>query len=234
MIDAQREAKHHIQATSAPSYVSAEESVETFELIWLDASIGSNEDAVESHEKLRAIVNALRTYRSIDEAIAFIRTVPEKKVYLIISGDLGKHFVKRKEMKEFSQIDSIYIFCKEPENYLDLKQDKYKVRDVFVGVNPLCDRLKKDTAQTMTNLVPISGTSDTASTDPSDGSKQQEKQVKFLCSQLNRDLLLSMEYPDDARNDLIVFCRDAYEGNPTELLFIEELKGYHTGKAIRW
>ena len=229
-----REDKYQIQVTSPSASVAARESAETFELIWLDANIGGNLDSVESQQKLRAIVNMLRTCHTIDEAIAFIRTVPEKKVYLIISGGLCKDFVKRKEVKKFSQIDSIYIFCTDQPKYLYLKQDKYKVRDVFTDPDPLCDRLKKDTAQTMNNLVHISGTSDTPSTNQSDDSKQQAKQVKFLCSQLHRDLLLSMEYSDDARNDFIAFCSEVYSDNKEELDFIKEFKGYHAGKAIWW
>ena len=223
--------KFHIQATSSPASAPEGKSVETFELIWLDATVDTNEDVLKSAQKLRAIVNSLRTYRTINKAIAFIRTVPEKQVYLIISGDLGRQFLEKDEVKSCSQIDSIYIFCRDEEKHTGLKKISYKVRDVFVDVDKLCERLKKDTEQSSKNLVPISGTSDM---DQPDGSTQEKKQVQFLCSQLHRDLLLSMEYPDDARNDLIAFCSGEYQGNETELQFIEELKGYHAGKAIKW
>ena len=225
----------HIQASSSSSSATGRKSVEIFELIWLDVTVNKNKDALNSEQELRAIINSLRTYSAIDEAIAFIRTVPEKQVYLIISGTLGRKFLERDEVKDLSQIDSIYIFCNKESDYVDLKQKSYKVRDVFVDVDKLCERLKKDTNQSLKNRVPISGMSGTSSTCHSDESRQCEKEVRFLCSRLHRDLLLSMEYPDDARNDFVAFCSDEYQGNTTELQFIEELKrGYHAGKAIWW
>ena len=217
------------QPASSSQLGPEKESAENFELIWVDKSIDILQDARNSEQKLRAIVNSLRTYRSIDETIAFIRTVPNKNVYLIISGELGGRFLKMKGVAELSQIDSIYIFCHEKPDHLYLKTVTYKVRGVFDDVDVLCGRLKDDTARGLTNFIPMSGTSDTAD------ENQEGKRVKFLCSQLNRDLLLSMEYPDDARDDLIAYCSNVYEGNNAESSFIEELRDeYHSGKAIWW
>jgi hypothetical protein len=44
-----------------------------------------------------------------------------------------------------------------------------------------------------------------------------------------------MEYPDDARLNLVQFCMNIYKDNETEREFIEELQNeYRTGKAIYW
>ena len=183
------------------------ENVESFVLIWLDVTINKNEDTIISQTKLRSIVNSLFTFHTIDETIIFIENIKEEKVFLIISGSLAWELIERSEMSELSQLDSIYVFCRDESKHKSLMERDYKVRGVFIDIDPLCNRLKEDLQQTVNDLLPISVAPGAFNKDKSIPNKQkQEKQVTFLCAQLHRELLFTMEYPEDARIDLVQFC----------------------------
>lgn len=200
---------------------------ESFVLIWLDETIKENKDTVDSEQKLRAVVNSLVTYRTIDESIEFIQQVQDQQIYLIVSGKIAKKLLSMQQIVDHPQLNSIYIFCHDQLQHTELVQSFNKVRDIFIDIDLLCDRLKEDTKQALKNLLPISITS---------GSSENEKnQVKFLCSQLHRDLLVTMEYNNNARLELADFCFRIYKSTPVELKYIEELRtAYHAGEAIRW
>ncbi len=216
-----------------PLDASQRENVESFVLIWLDVTINMNEDTIISQTKLRAIVNSLRTFHTIDETIHFIKNVKEQKVFLITSSSLGCELLEKTEMNDLSQLDSIYIFCRDESKHKALMGRDHKVRGIFTNIDRLCIRLKDDLKQTSNDLLPISVAPGTFKRDESITDKQ--KQIAFLRAQLHRELLFTMEYPDDARFDLVQFCKNVYQDNETELEFIEELRNeYHTGKAVWW
>jgi hypothetical protein len=212
---------------------SQRENVESLVLICLYITINNNDDTIISQTKLRAIVNSLLTFHTVDDTINFIKNVKEEKVFLIISGTLGWELIKRTEMNELSQLDSIYVFCHDESKHKVLMEREYKVRGIFTSIDPLCLRLKEDMKQTLNDLLPISVAPNTSNKDKSIVDK--EKQVIFLCAQLHRELLFTMEYSDDARLELVEFCAKSYQDNDTERAFIKELqKDYHTGKAVWW
>lgn len=219
--------KAKLPYTDATTISTIESKAESFVLIWLDQTIKMNYDTVESEEKLRGIVNSLVTCREISEAIDFMKQVQDQQIFLIVSGELGKQLIAVNEIMDSSKIDSVYIFCHDKIKYEKLVQTSNKVRGIFIEIDPLCARLKEDTEQALKNLLPISTTSKT--------SANENSQVKFLCSQLHRDLLFTMEYNNNARFELADYCANIYKSSPADLKQINELRtSYHAGKAIWW
>ena len=226
-VELNRETKAKMQYIDSTSTLTIASKAESFILIWLDEAIGENYDTVESEEKLRSIVNSLITCRTIDEAKYLIKPIEDQQIYLIVSGQLGQQLLSMNEIMNCSSLNSIYIFCHDQSNHEKLLQGSSKVRAVFNKIDLLCARLKEDTEQAMKNLLPISTSSGT--------SADEKNQVKFLCSQLHRELLFTMEYNNNAKSELADFCVNIYKSAPTELKHIEELRNqYHTGKAIWW
>jgi hypothetical protein len=226
-VEADREMKAKMEYTDSTSMSVIESKAESFVLIWLDQTIKKNYDTANSEQKLRAIVNSLVTCHTINEAMGFINQVQGQQIYLIVSGELGKQLLSMNQIINSSNLTSIYIFCHDQLKYTELIQLSNKVRAVFVEIDPLCARLKEDTEQALKNLLPISTTSGT--------SVDEKNQVKFLCSQLHRDLLFTMEYHNNARLQLADYCSSVYKSSPDQLKFIEELRTeYHAGKAIWW
>lgn len=216
-----------MQHTGSTSLLTIESKAESFVLIWLDQTIQKNKDTIEAEEKLRAIVNSLVTCHAVNEVMDFIEQIHHQQIYLIVSGKLGEQLLSMNEIINCSKLNSIYIYCRNQDEYTKLTQVSSKVREVFVKIDPLCARLKEDTEQALKNLLPISTTSGT--------SADEKNQVKFLCSQLHRDLLFTMEYNNNARSELADFCDKIYKSCPAEVMYIRELRTeYHAGKAIWW
>ena len=225
--DPNRQLNAAIQCADAPVVPSTEIKAESFVLIWLDKHIGTNKDVVSSEQNLRAIVNSLNTCREIGEAKDIIDKVQGQQVYLIVSGELGQKVVTMSEIVDSPKLNSIYIFCQNQSTHDALRQSHSKVRDVVTDIEPLCKRLKEDTEQAMKNLLPMT----TSAGLPAD----ERDQTKFLCAQLQRDLLFTMEYNNNARLELADYCAEIYRSSPDALKHIFELRDkYHAGKALKW
>jgi hypothetical protein len=219
--------KAKMKYTESKSMSISDTKAEKFVLIWLDQNINKNRDSVESEQKLRAIVNLLVTFDKTNDAIDFINRVQDQQIYLIISGELGEQLLSIRQIVDSSKLNSIYIYCHDQPKYAELVKLSNKVRAVFVEIDLLCARLKEDTEQALKNLLPISTTSGT--------SADEKNQEKFLCAQLHRDLLFTMEYNINARSELADFCFDIYQTDQKQLKHIEELRTkYHAGQAISW
>ena len=144
-----------------------------------------------------------------------------------MSGELGKQLLSINQIVDSSKLNSIYIYCHDQFKHAELGQLSNKVRAVFVNIDLLCARLKQDTEQALKNLLPISTTSG--------NSADEKNQEKFLCAQLHRDLLFTMEYNNNARAELADFCSKIYNSSPIDLKYIDELRTkYHAGRAISW
>jgi hypothetical protein len=220
-----------MQYTDPMPLSTIDSKAESFVLIWLDQTIQKNQDTVESEQKLRASVNSLVTCHTISEAMNVIDQVQDQQIYLIVSGQLGKELIATNQIIDSPKVNSIYIFCRDQFKYTELVQPSNKIRGVFIEIDPLCARLKEDTEHELKNLLPISTTSGTSA----ESSADEKNQVKFLCSQLHRDLLFTMEYNNNAKLELVDFCSNIYKSSPTELKYIDDLKsGYHAGEAIGW
>jgi hypothetical protein len=226
-----------LSQTNESTQFVTRKNVENCVVIWLDATIDKTQDTINSQAKLRTIINSLVTCHTIDETLQFIDKVPDEKVFLIVAGSLGWPLIDLGIVGKLQQLDSIYIFCQNESAHTALMDREHKVRGVFTSIDSLCTRLKTDIRQTLNDLLPFSVAPGTVNTQDSNETNdaKKKKQVNFLCAQLHRELLFTMEYPENARSDLVEMCKSEYEGNASELRNINELQsGYHSGKAVWW
>ncbi len=95
--------------TSIPS-IQQKQNLETYFLIWLDATVNSSEENVEAQQQLRKSINHLTTFDDDNDCEEYIRSVPkEDRIVLIVSGQLGQKIVPR--IHQLRQIFSIYVYC---------------------------------------------------------------------------------------------------------------------------
>ncbi|CAF4774063.1 unnamed protein product, partial [Rotaria sp. Silwood2] len=84
--------------------------IENYIIIWLNPNLDlSNEENKELISQLRSIVNTTITLTDIDQCIKFLEQIKNEKVFLIISDCFIKQIALLEE--EFTQLNSIYIFC---------------------------------------------------------------------------------------------------------------------------
>ena len=90
--------------------MTAEANLEFESLVWLDFSVSSSKENLGAQNRLRSVINQLKTFEQIDQCEQFIRSVsPEDRLTLIVSGQLGEKIVPR--IHPLRQISRIFIYC---------------------------------------------------------------------------------------------------------------------------
>lgn len=205
--------------------------VQNFVLIWLDAHIDeSNSDCHKSMTKLRTIVDSIDIFTDPDRCLNFMTKIKGEKIFLIVSGGLGEHFVPR--IHQMPGVDSIFVFCANKFRHEEWAKKFPKIVGVFTKIKHICEALKQGAHQCDQNLIGISciptgsNASDLASSqvDPS-----------FMYTQLLKEALLDIQYDPQAIHDLASFCRKLYVDNPQELTNPTKFEqGYGLETPIWW
>jgi hypothetical protein len=88
-------------------------NLESFACLWLDQDVNSTEDNRETQQKLRQVINHLRTFSNHDECEQYILQVTHEKIVLIVSGSLGRQVIPR--IHQLSQFSACYVFCRDKQ-----------------------------------------------------------------------------------------------------------------------
>ena len=219
-------------STKKPCQSPFARNVQNFLLIWLDSNIDvlNNEDCSNTITQLRQIVNTVKTFTDVDQCIAFITNIEEEKVFMIISGALGEVIVPR--IHNMFQIDSIYVFCQNESRHKQWAQNWMKIKGVFVEILPLCEELKQAAQQCDQNSISISfvPTNELLSNQNLDQINQS-----FMYTQILKEILLTIQFDKQSMNDFIIYCREQFIGNSSELNNINKLEQeYSVQKPIWW
>jgi hypothetical protein len=93
--------------TEPVSSIKNDINYEIYSLIWLDASIYSEENLV-AQEKFRSSINYLRTFDKFDECEKYIQSVSSTdRINLIVSEYFSQQLISN--IHSFRQVSSIYI-----------------------------------------------------------------------------------------------------------------------------
>jgi len=113
-------------------------------LIWYDASINKHEqDDQYSFSQLYLIIKSIVIFTNEQKCLEFINKFRLKnKLFLIVSGVLGKNFVPK--IYHLLQINTIYIFCGYIESHESWAKEYEKIKGVFNDITELCECLKRD------------------------------------------------------------------------------------------
>ncbi len=89
---------------------NADENLETYCLIWLDASVNSSPENVKVQQQLRSSINHLLLFEDDQQCLEYIHSVPkDDRIVFIVSGKFGQIIVP--QIVQLRQIISIYIYC---------------------------------------------------------------------------------------------------------------------------
>ncbi len=88
----------------------ATENLETYGLLWLDASVNSSKENIQAQQQLRSSINYLLTFEDDHQCFQYIHSLPkDDRIVLIVSGRLGRIIVS--QIVQLRQIISIYVYC---------------------------------------------------------------------------------------------------------------------------
>ena len=207
--------------------------VQNYQLVWVEANVSSsNEDYQQTLENLRSNVNSVTVFAEPEESVTFLQGIHVEKVFLVVSGYLGRDLVPR--IHAMTQIDAIYIFCGETNLHKEWVKKWPKVKGVFNQIEPISKALELAVKQCDQDCAAVSF----ASTSTDDVSKINLNQLEpsFMYTQLFKNTLFTMEHDrTKAVLDLVKYCQEAYADNPHQLALVNEFgREYHPEQAIRW
>ena len=204
--------------------------LQDYRLVWVDGNFSESDgDCQNTLRQLRTVVNDVKVFTESTACVDFLREVSEEKVFVIVSGALGKDLVPR--IHALPQLDTIYIFCGNRERHKPWTEEWSKVKDAYTQIKAIREALQQSVKQCNQESTPMSFVPSNA-----EGSAVDLDQLEpsFMYTQLFKKILLEMEHDESARKDLVEYCREQ-ENLSDELTLIDEFdRQYRPDKAIWW
>ncbi|CAF4992624.1 unnamed protein product, partial [Rotaria sp. Silwood1] len=166
--------------------------LQNFRLLWLDAKLDeSNDDFKKSFRRLRRVVASIETFKDAQECIDFLSAVTNQKVFMIISGSLGRQIIA--DIEAWPQLESVYVFCRNQAAHEQWANKVPKVKGVYTKIKPICKALQIDRENCDRAMISISFNG---------------RDALFMYTQLLKEALLEIE-DDDVKSikDLVEYCR---------------------------
>jgi tetratricopeptide (TPR) repeat protein len=207
-------------------------TVQNFLLIWLDADIDeiNSDDCRNTIVKLRQVIDSVNTFVDVDECVDFITDIKEENVFMIVSGALGQATVSMTH--NMPQLGEIYIFCDSRARHEQWAKEWPKVQGVYTDITSICKALRKSVQACDRNSVSINffKTTDRASNKNLDALNQS-----FMYTQILNEILLTIDFEEKHIKEFLVYCREQFAGNTTELKNIDKLeREYFQHTPIWW
>ncbi|UJR09932.1 hypothetical protein I4U23_014154 [Adineta vaga] len=202
-------------------------TVENSIVIWLDTNINPHSSEYYSLLiQMQQFVHLILPFNDPDQCLDYLSDIQNEKVFLIISGHLGKQIIPL--LHQFDQINSIYIYCQNRDTHEKWTKNEKQIKGVFTKTEPIFDAFRRDFRQCEDDLCSFSILSSVYN-------ELTESNKIFLYTQLLKDILIQMEYQPNDRINFINHCQSIYENNHYQLKAIEEFrKNYRQSTAIQW
>ncbi|CAF1424454.1 unnamed protein product [Adineta steineri] len=195
-------------------------------LIWLDNTIDENNaDCSNTIKQLKRVVDNVITFTDRAQCFKFIQTMKNNKVYIVVSGSLGKYTMPY--VHDMSQVNTFFIFCNNQECHIQWAKEWPKIKGVSTDITSICEALKRVVYQCEQDDIPISFVASNKKLDQLDPS--------FMYTQILKEILLTINFEDKHIKEFTTHCRDIYADNEHDLHNIEKLeREYHDRSPIWW
>jgi hypothetical protein len=194
-------------------------NVEYFILVYLNSTYPH--DLVI--QRLRGLVNFSKIFDDVDDCVAFINSISNERVILILSTSFSNSILPR--IDDLQQIFTIYILSENDDDEQILLKKQTKIKGLYTNINEIYRQISIDINVVTRDLIAYMNISPNSNTlDPT-----------FLYSKLISEIVLDAEETESAMKELINFSRQEYDGNEEELNRIEEFENdYQKDRAIWW
>ncbi|CAF3462971.1 unnamed protein product [Rotaria socialis] len=131
--------------------------LQNFVLVWLDPNLDeSHEDFKNSVKHLQNIVVSITTFTDAEQCIDFVSDIQDEKVFMIVSGSLGRHLTSNIGIHTWSQLHSIYVLDDNPSTYEQWAQTTAKIKGVYTQIGTIFEALKVDLGHCERSMISIS------------------------------------------------------------------------------
>ena len=203
----------------------------SFVVVWVDGTImESDKDFQRTLSQLLNAVHDVTIFTQLDKCVDFLQEVQTEEVFVIASGYLGKQLVP--QIHSMIQLNTVYIFCGNQTTHEQWAKEWPKIKGVYTSIQPICEVLQPVIKQCNQDAMPVSFV---AMDEVGSTTELNQLEPSFMYTQLFKNALIDMEHGEQSRQDLMIYCRGKYAGNPSELTVIGEFeRGYCPNKAIWW
>ena len=187
--------------------------LQNFLLVWLDANFNeADNDFKQSLECLRSVVAAIKTFTDAKECVKFLDQIKQEKVFMIVSGSLGRQVVR--DIENMPQLEYIYVLCRNKSSNEQWASKITKVKGVYTEIKPICKALQIDRENCDRAMISITFNGiDTL----------------FMYTQLLKEAILQIEYDNEkSLKELGQYCRLGEDISEDEIALLEREYWSHT------
>ncbi|CAF1192124.1 unnamed protein product [Didymodactylos carnosus] len=210
--------------------ISNSSNLENVIMVWLDEKLDKTDDNHKLNADLQSIFESVETFNNMNECISFIANVKDERIFLVVSDSLGQQILPL--IYQLAQLESIYVVCSnKAEHEKWVLQYKKKVKGVFNEADSIFEQLRQDSQEYSKNLLTMTGISSKCGSD----SNLNKQEAAFMYSLLLRDVLIGMEHGDDAKRDMVEFCREQYKDDKMQRQVVDEFdREYDRDQSVWW
>ncbi|CAF4163606.1 unnamed protein product, partial [Adineta steineri] len=203
--------------------------VQDYSLLWLDECM---EEANKDHEnistRLKTITDNVSVFKQRDVCIDYLTDTQEDiKSFLIVKDTMFQQIMSL--INDIPQLNGVYILndIETPHEEWTKKCDK--IKSVHTNIDGLCQGLQLGVKQFNQDSIAMSfiTVKEMASAD-----NLNQLEPTFMYTQLFKEILLDMEYGEQAVKDFITYCRQNNSGSPININLFEN--EYRAQSAIWW
>ena len=207
--------------------------IQEFLLIWLDINLDSSKGHnafSRSIADLSDTVSSIYTFIDIDECIDFLTDVKFEKVFMILHDEVGDNVMS--SLHQISQLIAVFVLS---DNKLKYKQtmtmDWSKVKGVFTDMTHISESIKWLLRHYDEDNIPFSCITAETTANPN----LDQLPPSFMYTQLIKETLFDMEYPESCVKNLATHCRNLSEKERFSLQAITDFEqNYRADSAISW
>lgn len=215
--------------TSATQTFTKTRIFQNYFLVWLELNIDeSNDDYCSLLVHLRRIINTIYIFNDINKCVQFLAKTVNEKAFIIVSDSIGQYVVS--QIHQMSQLDSVYIFCRNKSVDEEWTKDWSKVKGVFGDVSPICELLKKAIRQFDYDSVPLSFAQSTYVK----ARNLNELDQSFMYTQMLKEILFEIDYNKDCVSEFTAYCREQSANQNSTSHFLENFETEYRLKNPVW
>ena len=200
-------------------------NLEDYVIVWLHGPNIQGESLQAGIAQLRCIVNYVKVFEMIDDFIAFLNTISNERVFLIVNLALNDEVGCC--TKDLPCLQATYTLAEELSSTQTCHDDKAPISGVYTSLISIIEEI--DTVinrPKSSDCLPISESLCTAS----------QETMRFVYAHCIRAVVLDPKEPDLlAKEKMVNFFRREYSENSAQLKLIDEFeRDYDSSKAIWW
>ena len=205
--------------------------LQSFILVWLDENLDeTNENLQNEITNLQNIVDSVHRFNEPDPFIDFITDIDDQQVFAVVSETVGQQLMP--DVHACPWLVNVYIL----EQSADQRPMSTwiaswpKIRGRYTHISLIYQDLQLALKQFNRDSLPISF----VALNDTNNISFDSLEPSFMYTRLFKDTFLDMEYDDQARTDLVTYCRQHLPPSNSGNKVLDESESEYSPKTAIW